>query len=287
MKRPLLACFVVSALIAPAMADEMPAAPGPPVPPGPLHVGPEIHLTPSWLVWNWTGLYIGVNAGWIDSSGMGHTITNDGTDTGTGGLGTALRLAKIPGSIGLPHSGFIGGAQIGYNWQIGSNWAAGIETDFDGDGGGSSSTGSAFAGSKTIVPLSTTYNRELDTFGTVRARFGYLMAPDQLWYITGGLAYGQTKIGSAFSCAGCKPPAGTEGSTVNETSTTSTGWTAGAGIEWKFAPAWSVKAEYLYVDLGNPSNTIGYTYGKNVSTLTSTANESDNVVRIGINYKLF
>jgi outer membrane immunogenic protein len=65
-----------------------------------------------------------------------------------------------------------------------------------------------------------------------------------------------------------------------------TGWTVGAGVEWMFAPAWSVKAEYLYVDLGSISNTIGYIYGPtSISSLTSTFNERDNIVRAGINYK--
>jgi hypothetical protein len=44
-------------------------------------------------VWSWTGLYIGANAGWIGSSS--NTITNTGTDTGTGGLGTFLGAGKI------------------------------------------------------------------------------------------------------------------------------------------------------------------------------------------------
>ena len=72
----------------------------------------------------------------------------------------------------------------------------------------------------------------------------------------------------------------------------SVGWTAGAGVEWKLTPVWSVKAEYLYVDLGsNQTNTITYTYPTNnqtnTSSLTSTVHEKDNIVRFGVNYKLF
>jgi outer membrane immunogenic protein len=73
---------------------------------------------------------------------------------------------------------------------------------------------------------------------------------------------------------------------ANSTSNTSTGWTVGAGLEWRFAPAWSVKAEYLYVDLGSHSDTIVYNYGP-TSSLTSTVRETDNIVRVGVNYKLF
>jgi opacity protein-like surface antigen len=95
---------------------------------------------------------------------------------------------------------------------------------------------------------------------------------------------GETRIGNAFICPTCDPPSTTEPSTVNTNTTTSAGWTAGAGVEWMFAPRWSVKAEYLFVDLGRHSSTITYTYGANVSTLTSTVRDTANVVRAGINY---
>jgi hypothetical protein len=45
-----------------------------------------------------------------------------------------------------------------------------------------------------------------------------------------------------------------------------------------------VKAEYLYVDLGTQSDTITYDYGIHLSSLTSSVNEHDNIVRIGVNY---
>jgi outer membrane immunogenic protein len=131
------------------------------------------------------------------------------------------------------------------------------------------------------------FSRQLDTFGTVRGRFGYLIDADLLWYVTSGLAYGETKLGTTFMCPNY-PPSGSEGSTSIQTSRASAGWTVGTGIEWKVTPAWSVKAEYLYADLGNPRNRLIYTYPlHNVSTLTSAANERDNIVRIGINYRLF
>jgi outer membrane immunogenic protein len=240
------------------------------------------------LTWSWTGLYIGVNAGWIDSSELGRSITNTGRDTGKGGLGSALAAGKIPGSVGLGRGGIVGGVTIKYDFQIGlddPSWVLGMAADMDGEGGGSSSTTVVFPGHPT--PLSTSYNRELNTLGTIRGRFGYVPVPDQLWYVTGGLAFGQTKIGSAFTCVTCIPPSRIESSTVNQTSNTSAGWAAGAGIEWKFDPRWSANAEYLYIDLGAQSNTITYRYGGNTSSLTSTVHEGDSVVRLGISYKLF
>jgi outer membrane immunogenic protein len=253
MKRLVSSGVVASALIGPALAADMPAQylPSPDVPPV--------------VVWAWTGPYIGINGG--SAISFTNTVVNTATDTGISGLGADLRAGKIPASVGLTHSGFIGGAQIGYNWQLNPSWTSGIEFDFDGDGGGSNSTTSVFPGGHGVPGLSTTFDRQLNTVGTLRGRAGYVMAPDQLWYVTAGAAFGGVKVGSAFTCSNCKPPSVAETSTINETSRTQTGWTIGAGIEWKFAPTWSLKTEYLYVDLGNGSNTILYNYGKNVSTL--------------------
>jgi outer membrane immunogenic protein len=100
MSRLLLAGLAFSALIMPAMAADM-LLKAPPPPP------------------TWTGLYWGVNVGWVGSSQS--DITNTGTDTGVGGLGAFLRIGAIPGTIAVSHSGFIGGGQIGYNWQTDPN----------------------------------------------------------------------------------------------------------------------------------------------------------------------
>jgi hypothetical protein len=81
MKRLLLAGLAFSALIMPAMAADMPLKALPPPP-------------------TWTGLYWGVNVGWIGSSQ--YNITNTGTDTGFGGLGTALSIRHTRHNPGEP-----------------------------------------------------------------------------------------------------------------------------------------------------------------------------------------
>jgi outer membrane immunogenic protein len=133
------------------------------------------------------------------------------------------------------------------------------------------------------------YKYELDDFGTVRARVGWLSSPNLLWYGTAGLAYGQTKLASAAQCPTALPPCFSETTTATYSTHTAVGWTAGAGVEWKLTPVWSVKAEYLYAQLGGQSNTIVYTYPVgNTSSLTSTVQrEKDNIVRFGVNYKIF
>jgi outer membrane immunogenic protein len=244
-----------------------------------LAVKAPVYKVPTVVVPTWAGWYVGGNAGWVGSADG--TVTNTGTDTGVGGLGTALAANAIPGSVPLKYSGFLGGGQLGYNWQAAS-WVYGLEADFD----GSSATGStaAFYPGPAFVPITTGYSRELDWLATIRGRVGYTVLPSFLVYGTGGLAVGETKVGSSVVAPLAAPPTGSEPTTDITSSNTSVGWTAGAGVEWMFAPRWSAKAEYLYVDLGQHSNTLTYTYGANVSTLTSTVKDTSNIVRGGINY---
>jgi outer membrane immunogenic protein len=133
-------------------------------------------------------------------------------------------------------------------------------------------------------PVTTNYSRNLDWLATVRGRLGVTVAPALLLYGTGGLAVGETKIGNTFICPTCGPDPTTQPGSTNVSTRTSTGWTAGAGAEWGFAPQWSAKVEYLYVDLGRQSSTITYVYSA-FSSLTSTVRNTENVVRAGINYR--
>lgn len=137
--------------------------------------------------------------------------------------------------------GFIGGFQAGYNFQFASPFVLGIEADL-------SFTGMS-AGSYS-----------LDYLGTVRARLGYSF--DRfLVYGTGGFAYGQ---GSAdfFSLS---------------SSATQTGWTLGVGAEAAIDRNWSMRAEYLYVDLG--STTFPTFVGPVATGLDA------NILRAGVNYR--
>jgi outer membrane immunogenic protein len=234
---------------------------------------PPVYKTPV-MVPTWAGWYFGGNAGWVGSAD--DTVTNTGTDTCACGLGTALACGCIPGSVPLKYNGFLGGGQVGYNWQSGS-WVYGLEADFDG-----SSTKSSTAA--VSGPSTTTLSRQLDWLATARGRVGFTVTPTFLTYGTGGLAVGHTNIGSVITNPLGVPPPESEATTNLASTKTAAGWTAGAGAEWLFAPQWSVKAEYLYVDLGKHNNTLTYTYFGNTSTLTSTIKDTSNIVRAGVNY---
>ena len=164
----------------------------------------------------------------------------------------------------------LGGLQVGYNYQFGQSIVIGVETDFQGTsirGGGNNASQQLIAspygafGSQYLAPIGalTGANTSLSWFGTVRGRVGYLFLPTLLIYGTGGFAYGQV---DAFGF-----------------SNTPTGWTAGGGVEWMFAPNWSAKAEYLYVDLSSNGATggLGFNWGYYY-------HPQINVVRAGVNY---
>jgi outer membrane immunogenic protein len=138
-------------------------------------------------------------------------------------------------------SGFVGGVQAGYNFQNGP-WVFGVEGDIQAAG-----ADDTFAPWKFSNPW----------FGTLRGRAGYAFS-NVLFYGTAGLAFGELR-------------AQTFGWTESHTSA---GWTIGAGAEVGFAPNWSAKLEYLYIDLS--TSQFGITGVSN--------GYSASVVRAGVNY---
>jgi outer membrane immunogenic protein len=119
-------------------------------------------------------------------------------------------------------SGGFGGGTIGYNWQM-SNLVLGLEADVAG----------ADISAGATIPGFASASAKIDALGTVRGRVG--VAFDQvLLYGTGGYAWADTKVSASVLTLGVS-----DSKVLN-------GWTAGAGVEWMFAPRWSLKGEYLY-----------------------------------------
>ncbi|QND74341.1 outer membrane protein [Tardiphaga robiniae] len=206
------------------------------------------YKAPVVAVYDWTGFYLGVNAG--IGLGRDRAIHNDGF------LGTE--------STYLSPQGALGGGQVGYNWQTGSMLGPvvyGLEADIQGAGLSDDRTnlGSPF--------VSTTYNQKIDWFGTVRGRIGLATGP-VLGYVTGGYAYGNVKTSIAFDNAG----------TVFSTNKIQNGWTVGSGVEAALGGNWTGKIEYLYLNMGNNS----YTFGP--QTLNTEVRE--NIFRVGLNYRV-
>jgi outer membrane immunogenic protein len=237
-----------------------------PPPPPPLPVAP---------IFTWTGLYLGINIG---GHWGGSATQFTGTDTDGAGLGSALSAGAIPGTGSTGATGVIGGGTIGYNYQWNS-FVLGLEVDVDGASG--RKTLQTIRGPEVgFVPVAFNSSQTLDWLGTLRGRVGLALMDRLLIYSTGGFAFGQSVASFSAVAPTADPPLA-----AFATNRASTGWTAGGGIEYGFPNNWSVKAEYLYYNLGRTTGTIVYLYSPDFSTLTGVTRHSGNIVRAGLNYK--
>ena len=210
MKRTLIASALALGLHAgTAAAADFPVAPaGPPWAPLPI---------------TWTGFYIGVNGG-------GARSDNTATYAVTSGFASAS----------FTDTSAIGGAQVGFNWQMAS-LVVGVEIDVDGRNWSRSATSAPMAGNAIdLVTLSQTEN----WFGTVRGRLGVAFG-DALFYATGGAAAGEVEHGFTEF----RTTTGETRSLID--SPTRVGWVVGAGAEYRVWRNVSVGVEYLHIDLGN------------------------------------
>lgn len=167
--------------------------------------------------------------------------------------------------------GLLGGGQVGFNWQTAPNWLVGVEADLQATHVGASSC--------TVSCFGMWYakaDQTLSWFGTTRGRLGWING-STLFYATGGLAFGEMKTSITHRI---NNPAGPAPSAQFEY--TRIGWTAGVGIEAKLANNWSAKVEYLYIDLGDATETVAYP--ANSSNFTTQINFRTHVARVGLNY---
>lgn len=243
----------------------------------------------------WTGWFVGVNAGYIDSGGRTNTDVASLTTSSAPANGFNL-INSGTNQFNHNSGGFLGGVQAGYNYQFSPSLLMGLEADIQGTSLRQNASGTRRAD---ILPPSwittTTVNDRLDYLGTVRGRIGGIPRPDLLLYSTGGLAYGGVRSDTqiAFNNDGGAIPGATSGSL----SSTRFGYTVGGGLEWMFSPKWTTKLEYLYYDLGSVTYGTGrYAVdvgptgfpGGGVETIATrtTIRLNGNIARVGLNYKL-
>lgn len=216
----------------------------------------------------WTGSYIGIHAGAISSENTTSIVGYP-----PGGLSPAF-----PASYGLSGTGFIGGVQAGYNYQLGAV-VLGYESDFSfTDNRERVSTSGAALGR---IPFNFRSEQRLDWLSTSRVRVGVLPTETVLLYATAGVAAGRVTASTNLTLGN----SGTESVAFsNRQSDTQVGWTAGAGVEWAFAPSWKVRAEYLYYDLGG-TIVVGLPSVAGIGLQTHQRFEqAGHVARIGLDY---
>jgi outer membrane immunogenic protein len=241
-----------------------------------LRPPPMYTKAPVMAAYNWTGFYIGLNGGY--SWGQSRT---DFTITGV-----------TAGSVSQNMNGWVGGGQIGYNWQAGT-WVYGLEADIQATG----QKGTFNLSTPAICPINTiavlpcstgngSVEQKLPWFGTLRGRLGVTPTANWLLYATGGLAYGEVDTNATFTAAVAFPggPVIASTSTSANSSTTRVGWVVGAGAEWAISGPWTAKVEYLYVDLGSVSTS--FTGPGPFTLLTTSSHVTDSVARVGVNYRI-
>jgi len=230
---------------------------------------------------SWTGFYVGANAGGAWSG------NNSGNLQVYGGT-PALSVIPVGRQVSNSYGGFLGGGQVGYNYQLMQSFVIGAEADIQGMAGSAGTanfTGASSANGVTYTTIGKT-SSNLQYIGTVRGRVGYLVMPTLLAYGTAGFAYGGVSSNVWLATGGTDSSGG--GGSLSY-SNTQAGWTAGGGLEWMFLPNWSAKAEYLYYSLSNGYASTGVTdttsgsgyWGYGVGASRS---YNGNIVRAGVNY---
>jgi outer membrane immunogenic protein len=224
------------------------------LPPSPSRA-PAVYVPAVLPVYNWAGVYVGINGGW----GWGNAKY------------TANAIGGFQGTTGsLSDNGGVVGGTIGANFQADA-FVFGVEGDWDYSAINTGTT-------STICTFSGNCQTGNNWLATARGRAGW--AVDRvLLYLTAGGAFAnvQTNFNGVT------------------TTHTQAGWTAGAGIEWAFADNWTAKVEYLYVNLGNGNVNCATTACTNASTpigglppgppIPVSVTLTENLIRAGVNFK--
>lgn len=203
--------------------------------PAPSYAPAPLYIT------SWTGFYLGGHIG----GAFGDTSWTDPFS----GFNDSPSLA-----------GFIGGGQVGYNYQINA-LVLGVEGDF---------SGTTLSGNTTDAG-GYTHNTSIDWTSTVTGKLGF--AVDRaLFYGKGGIAFanGSDTVTDPF------------GNTATQGNTTRTGWTAGAGLEYALDRNWSARIEYDYLGFGSQSFTFT---GPVLGSAPAAVNMNIQRALLGIDYR--
>ena len=170
-------------------------------------------------------------------------------------------------------SAFIGGVQVGCDYQFAGNWVVGVQGMFDFGDINSSNVSS----DPRLTPLRVFQQTTTRDVYTGTARLGYLFAPQVLGYVKGGGAWTRvdTEVFSTIPFL-----------FLSETARSNrAGWTVGGGLEWMFAPNWSVFAEYSYMDFGRTNIAFANAPGTFGAPTLNETRLTLQTALVGVNYK--
>jgi outer membrane immunogenic protein len=219
-------------------------------------------------------------------------------------IGFGWIVPGFSGSDTVYPSGFMGGGQIGYNWQFSPIWVVGLEADFQGALERDSATVApvpfnVLAGELRVTgETDTNYQAKIPWFGTARVRIGYVWGNGEVMsYVTGGLAYGEVDLEGSATTVSSFPS--TSITNAFGHSQVNAGWTVGYGTEGRIdfwgLRNWTWKVEGLYMDLGTldtTSVTSGVSFASNITAVTggqvtTHTHFTDGILRGGLNYKFY
>jgi len=246
-------------------------------------MAPQLYPSAPRMAVEWTGIYFGVNAGYGWAQGSSNTVFGGGSANTAllipAGATTPLGLGATElGTTGLLASssprGGIAGGQIGFNWQAGM---VVFGAELDGQW-----SGQANAVLLTCTPprpgCSASEAIKIRSLTTGRARIG--LAFDWLMpYVTAGGALVNARDDLTVNVGGASasfPPL----------SGTTLGWTAGAGVDVALSSNWSARLEYLHIRANGVTSSVLIPGVLGVGTAAETAAYRDNIVRVGLNYRI-
>ena len=220
-----------------------------------LPTRPMYTKAPVVAVWSWTGCYIGGDVGYAWGRDSDVETAN----------ATGAVTAFSPADAGKPNGPKVGG-YLGCNWQASGQFVLGVEAD--GEWANLRATTNY-----TVVPGfgASTYETRISSEGSVRGRIGYAF-DHVLPYVTGGVAFAHVNEHDLLVATGA----------FDDSSTTRTGWTVGAGLDYAFTGNWIGRVEYRYADFGTFSYVPAlFTFDTEHHRIT------ENVIRVGLAYKFW
>jgi outer membrane immunogenic protein len=247
--------LLIALAAAPAVAADMPVK------------SPPLYVP----AWSWSGFYIGINGGYsIGRDNIQQTL-----------LFTSPPPPVVfgqPSDMVVSPVGGVFGAQIGWNWQVGTN-VFGVEADAQWTRQSHTVCGllCESGGGPGQGVIANTVTHEVKWLATARGRLGFAQ-DSYLLYVTGGAAWARVNETDMLEV----DPFFVAGSSSSHTRV---GWTAGVGIEVRLWGNLTGKLEYLYVDLGRMNTNLTLAFPTGMESIGIVSDLRDNIIRAGLSYK--
>jgi outer membrane immunogenic protein len=236
-------------------------------------------------VLGWTGFYVGLGLGWRGSEEEWTTTCLQPTLA----PGCPTNNTLFPGRFNTDNpatfdvDGFRVSVYGGYNWQI-ANWVIGIEADAgwaDNETVRFGIPGTHLTGLAGGDVSSVRDNWDV----SLRGRLGWLVTPQALLYVTGGVSWLDKEVSAACTAGSFGAGGWCAFNNATSVSETMIGWTVGAGIEWMFAPNWIARAEYRYADYTGDALNLRFFGANPIDTFDANIDAITHTAYFGIAYK--